>query len=289
MATSSFAPNATAAQTALLSHLLSLSPELSPISPFGSRTSSFIAGALASLASAAEPSATELTRKLLVGVSTDMIPWETPAVFETSAFDADVRVLPSASSVAATTSSVNVTTPDRLDSGASGARLLVVSWKPGLPADAPMPNSGEGDALASDVEDVTLTDATGKAIPIPEEESIRIEIPLNHETAGTSDSLRCVYIEKANGAGEWSEDGCSIDIQGTSAACVCTHLTEFAVMRRAKRGEGMPESLRWSYVAGAVLAWGVGVIAFVQSMRIVRAGKYRGWVGMVHIFLVCQG
>eukprot|EP00954_Amorphochlora_amoebiformis_P022807 1355949-Amorphochlora_amoeboformis.AAC.1 len=290
LATSPLALNSsTSSQSSIISTLLLLSPDLSPTSPSGSRTSNFIAGALASVASS-DPNADELARSLLLGVSADMIPGESPAALQTSAFDAHVQAVEASSSQAtvSATSGVTVTVPSGLSSDDSDARLMIVSWESGLPADAPKADGESGESLASGVEDVTLTDASGNLISIPEGETIRIEIPLKSGESSDS-SLACVYIQESTGGGAWAEEGCSLDVQGESVACVCTHLTEFAVMRRARSGQGMPEFLKWSYVAGAGVAWVIAIASAVQAGRLANIQKHRGWVGVVHYMLMGHG
>eukprot|EP00954_Amorphochlora_amoebiformis_P004944 388833-Amorphochlora_amoeboformis.AAC.1 len=273
-------------QRALISNLLALSPDLSPTSPIGSRSSSHIAAALSSLALARNPSAEDLTRRLLVGVSRDMIPGEFPAEFTTSAFDAHVQALEEASKTTTASSSVNVTVPGNLATNGSDARLLIVSWKPGLPVGAPKVSNQAGESLASDINDVTLTDPNGNNIGIPEGETIRISIALN-EGATAEEDMECVYIQSSDGT--WSRDGCYLDVQGSTVACVCTHLTEFAVMRRAKKFQELPESLRWSYICGACASWMIAVCATVQAIRMGRVRATRGWISIAHYLLILQG
>ncbi|GAB5367361.1 hypothetical protein AAMO2058_001223700 [Amorphochlora amoebiformis] len=287
LASSPLTTNANAgSQSALVANFLGLWPELSTSSISGSRTSALIADALSFLALARDKSAGDLTRKLLVGVSRDMIPGEIAAELTTLAFDAHVQALAleTASERATVSSGVNVTVPSGLAANASDVRLLVVSWKPGLPADAPKVQ--EGESLVSDVEDVTLTNSNGNNIIIPEGENIRIAISLK-EGETTDGDLRCVYIE--NSGSRWSEDGCYLDVQGSSVVCVCTHLTEFAVMRRTKDGQRLPERLRWSYLCGAGIAWMIAVCALVQGVRLWIAKAHRGWIALAHYLLMCQG
>jgi len=273
-------------QSALVSNLLARSIDLSPTSTTGSRTSSFIASALSFLALARDPRADELTRELLVGVSTDMIPGEDPAVLTTSAFDAHVQALVTTPKASTTSSGVNVTVPIGVAANHSDARLLIVSWEPGLPVDAPMANNQGGESLVSNVEDVTLTDSNGNNIAIPDGESIRIAIPLK-EGEDVNGDMRCVYIQRSEGT--WSEDGCSLEVEGPGVACVCTHLTEFAVMRQVKNGQRLPESLRMTYVCGAAVAWMIALTAGIQSYRLWSIKAHRGWIAIAHYLLTCQG
>eukprot|EP00954_Amorphochlora_amoebiformis_P029891 1393785-Amorphochlora_amoeboformis.AAC.1 len=275
-----------ASQSALVSNLLALNPDLSSTSTTGSRTSSLIASALSSLALAQDPRAGDLTRELLVGVSTDMIPGEDPAVLTTSAFDAHVQALVTTSRASTTSSGVNVTVPRGVAANRSDARLLIVSWEPGLPVNTPMADNQAGESLASNVEDVTLTDSNGNSIAIPHGESIRIAIPLKGGEEASGD-MQCVYIQRSEGT--WSEDGCSLEVEGRGVACVCTHLTEFAVMRRAKNGQVLPESLRLTYLCGAVVAWMIALAAGVQSYRLWMKKAHRGWIAIAHYLLACQG
>ncbi|GAB5371134.1 hypothetical protein AAMO2058_001553500, partial [Amorphochlora amoebiformis] len=273
-------------QSALVSNLLALNPHLSPTSTTGVRTSSVIASALSSLALARDPRADDLTRELLVGVSTDMIPGEDPAVLTTSAFDAHVQALVATSEANTASSGVNVTVPSGVAANRTDARLLIVSWEPGLPVDAPMADNQAGESLASNVEDVTLTDSNGNNIAIPDGESIRIAIPLKEGEEASGD-MRCVYIQRSEGT--WSEDGCSLEVEGRGVACVCTHLTEFAVMRRTKNGQPLPESLRMTYVCGAAVAWMIAMVAGIQGYRLWAIKAHRGWVAIVHYLLTFQG
>eukprot|EP00954_Amorphochlora_amoebiformis_P004065 315376-Amorphochlora_amoeboformis.AAC.1 len=224
----------TTSQSALVSNLLAINIDLSPTSTTGSRTSSLIASALASLALARDTSADDLTRELLVGVSNDMIPGEDPAVLTTSAFDAHVQALLTSSKDNTASSGVNVTVPSGVAANHSDARLLIVSWEPGLPVDTPIADTDAGESLVSNVEDVTLIDSNGNNIRIPDGESIRIAIPLKDGEDASGD-MQCVFIQRSEET--WSEDGCSLEVEGRDVACVCTHLTEFAVMRRAKNGQ----------------------------------------------------
>ncbi|GAB5367364.1 hypothetical protein AAMO2058_001224000 [Amorphochlora amoebiformis] len=273
-------------QSALVSNLLALSPELSPTSTIGFRSSSNIADALSSLALAQDPKADDLTRSLLLGVSRDMIPGEVPAVLITSAFEAHVQALEAVSKTSTTSSGVNVTVPSGLATTGSDTRLMIVSWKPGLPAGTPKVSNQAGESLASDVEDVTLTDSNGNNIVLPEKETIRIAIPLK-EGETTDADMRCVYIQSSDST--WSEDGCYLDVQGSSVACVCTHLTEFAVMRRAKKNQWLPDSLRWSYICGSCMAWVLAICAAVQAVRMGKVKAHRGWIAIAHYLLTFQG
>ncbi|GAB5362984.1 hypothetical protein AAMO2058_000845200 [Amorphochlora amoebiformis] len=278
----------------LISKIISLNPDLSPDSTQGRQTSTFLAESLSDIALQHSKDAPSLARDLLVGVSEGMVSGEAATIISTHAFNASAQVVESTNrnglTLNTTGSEVRIAVP-KLD---IDARLLVLSWEEGLPVYAQNQTS-QDERLISTVYDVTLssTDDVNAVVPvpIPSGETIRVEIPISSPDSNLdlqANSLTCAWWDDR--IGHWSSEGCKLDIQGSSsrrASCVCTHLTEFAVMHNAKASKNYAPSavLKWSYTAGASVSITLFFCSGIQFLRLLVVRKHKEWIGVIHAII----
>eukprot|EP00954_Amorphochlora_amoebiformis_P021431 1346330-Amorphochlora_amoeboformis.AAC.1 len=291
------------AATGLISKILSFNPNLSPDSLEGRQTSNLLANSLSNIALSQSPDAPRLTRELLVGVSGGMVSGESAASITTPAFNASGQVIDSTTETRALNASggqVQVVVPTlSLD-----ARLIIVSWRSGLPFYTQNQTQTQDEKLVSMVHDVTLSNVeTARVVvplAVPQGETVRVEIPISDPSFSYSDllnlyDLACVWWDDREGIKAWSSEGCYLDSIGTSsnnrAACVCTHLTEFAIMQRAKKSQqsyNPSPVLMWTYTVGAAVSASLFVFASGQAGRLVAVGQFKEWVAIAHCLMALQ-